>query len=201
MKNIIYKILIVLIFPTLSCIAQNPVVAIDASISETVDGAYFKDLNNEFNKFVGTWKFTNGNETLTIALKKGLMIYNGKDYQDELLGEYKYEISGLTVVNTLPNIDNTNPAKHNIRGNLIISHNQSINCDDCSENEKRVELYFRDSERLYLTSHIILRYLENENNSEKLTATIYQYSSTILPYANAPTVTRVPYDTYTMEKQ
>lgn len=201
MKNLIFKTLIIIIFPALSCKAQSPVVAIDASRSGTPDGAYFKDLNNEFDKFVGTWKFNDGNKILTIVLKKGELIYNGKDYEDRLLGEYKYEVNGVTVVNTLPNINNTNPAKHSITSSFIIDNDQSINCDDCSADERRVELDFSDSERRYLTSSIILRYLEDENNPEKLTATLYLYSSTLLPSEDSPTSTRVPYGTYIMEKQ
>jgi hypothetical protein len=199
MKYIFYTLL--LITSITSCKAQSPIVNIDASRSSTVDGAYFKDLNNEFNKFIGTWVFTDGTNTLTIELKKVEMVYNGKDYEDKLVGEYKYQGNGLVIVNTLNNIDNHNTAKHAISGRTLINNDQSIICDDCETNERRVELYFDDSERRYLTSYIILRYLNSETNPEKITATSYLYSSIPFPYEGAPGSPRVPYGTYLMEKQ
>ncbi len=198
MKNIL--IITITLFTLLSCKAQNPVVNIDASRSNTPDGAYFKDLNNEFDKFTGTWIYSSGSTIFTIELKKVEMIFNGKDYQDKLVGEYKYIVNGLEVINTLPNINNTNTAKHAISGRRIINNNQSIVCDDCGTGERRVELYFDDPERIYLNSSIILRYLLNETSPEKLQVTIYAYDSSSRPSSDSPTTPRVPYDTYILEK-
>ena len=169
MKTLFLTISIVLL--ALSCKSQSPIVNIDASRSSTIDRAYFKDLNNEFNKFVGTWIFTDGTKTLTIELKKVEMIFNGKDYEDKLVGEYKYESNGFVIVNTLDNINNQNVAKHPISGSSIINIDQSIICDDCDIDERRIKLYFDDSERRYLTSYVILRYLNSEIDPEKMTAT------------------------------
>jgi hypothetical protein len=199
MKYIFY--ILFLISSILSCKAQSPIVNIDVPRSNTVDGAYFKDLNNEFNKFVGTWIFTDGTNTLTIKLKKVEMVYNDKDYEDKLVGEYKYESNGFVIVNTLDNINNQNVAKHPISGSSIINIDQSIICDDCDIDERRIKLYFDDSERRYLTSYVILRYLNSEIDPEKMTATSYLHSSIPFPYEGAPGSPRVPYGTYLMEKQ
>jgi hypothetical protein len=198
MKYIYYTIL--LIISIMSCKAQSPIVNIDASRSSTVDGAYFKDLNNEFNKFIGTWVYTNGTNTLTIELKKVESVYNGKDYEDKLVGEYKYKGNGIIIINTLDNISNNNSAKHNIKGNRIIANDQSIICNDCTANERRIELTFYDKNRLYLSSSIILRYLTNESNPEKINVIIRPKGGTIIP-TDGSTSLRVPYGTYLMEKQ
>ncbi|TXE17644.1 hypothetical protein ES692_08755 [Psychroserpens burtonensis] len=199
MKYLIYTIL--LFISILSCKAQSPIVDIDAPRSSTIDGAYFKDINNEFNKFTGTWFFTEGSTSITFEIKKVEMIFNGTDYEDKLVGEYKYVSNGLIVVNTLANIYNQNSAQNNINGRRLIENDQSIICNDCSPNERRVELTFYDRDRLYLSPSIILRYLFNETNPEKMTATLYLKSSSLLPYEGAPTSPRVPYGTYLMEKQ
>ena len=69
MKTAYYLTGIVLLC-TLSCKAQNPIVSLDAYNHRTADGAYFKDLNNEFDKFEGTWIYTNGNTIFTIVIEK-----------------------------------------------------------------------------------------------------------------------------------
>ena len=185
----------------MSCKAQSPVVNIDASWSATPDGAYFKDLNNEFDKFIGTWIYTDGGNTLTIELKKVEMIFNGTDYEDKLVGEYKYTVNDFTLVNTLSNINNNNPAKHKIKGNFIVNPNQEMICNDCSPDERRVSLTFYDSERKYLYSSIILRYIPGQTNPEQMQVTIYSRSGGLLPSDDAPQQPRVPYGTYLMEKQ
>ena len=64
------KITIILILlVTISCKSQNPVVGLDAPYN-TPEGAYYKDLNNELNKFVGTWKFQSTNKELIIIIEK-----------------------------------------------------------------------------------------------------------------------------------
>ncbi len=58
-------IIIIIAFAVIACKAQHPVVGLDASY-DTPEGAYYKDLDNELNKFVGTWKFISSNEELII---------------------------------------------------------------------------------------------------------------------------------------
>nr|WP_120200211.1 DUF6705 family protein [Ichthyenterobacterium magnum] len=68
MKHI--TIIIIALLLTLSCKAQSPIVALDESLNNKSNGTYFKDLNNELNKFMGTWVYTDGNNSLTITLQK-----------------------------------------------------------------------------------------------------------------------------------
>lgn len=199
MKNILLNTIAIVLF--FSCKAQNPIVAIDAPRTSTVDGAYFKDLNNELNKFVGTWIFSDGTNQFTLELKKVEMVFDGTDYIDKLVGEYKFVSNGVELVNTLQNINNPNTAKHNVKSRRIIGKDDFIKCEDCAINERRIKFTFYDPERMYLSNALILRYLLNETNPEKLTATIYSAGGVVLPTEDSPETPRVPIGFYTMEKQ
>lgn len=203
MKNII--LITILFFALLSCKAQSPIVGLDAPTT-TPNGAYLKDTNNELNKFEGTWIFTNGTTTFTVELEKKEMIYDGfKYYSDELFGAYSYSTNGVEIVNTFPLITETETDLDNtkIGGNYIIPNDLYVACDDCAPNERRLMLYFSDPERSYLSVSIILRYIQDAELGEpaKMTATIVSNGGGMIPNANSPTETRVPYGEYLMEKQ
>ncbi len=110
------KNLFILLFSTLSavsCKAQNPIIALfEGSKSPRTMNAYYKDTYGDFDRLVGTWKYSNGTEEFTIILKKKEMnLYNESlpmvYYTDYLYGEFKYiDNTGTTLINTLANIDN-----------------------------------------------------------------------------------------------
>jgi len=83
----------------------------------------------------------------------------------------------------------------------IIPTGMFLLCDTCAPDERRVKLYFADSERSYLSVSIVLRYLKDSIIPEKMTATIISNGGGIIPTATSPTETRVPYDEYLMIKQ
>lgn len=175
-----------------SCKAQNPVVAIDANYSSASNGTYFKDLNNEMEKFVGTWLYNINGISFTLTLQKKESVFNGKHYEDILIGEYKYVSNGTEVVNTLPNINNPNPVKHKVFGNYVLP------CNGC--NNRKFNLMFEDSQRSYLNASITLNYLIN-SNPEQIKVILIAEDSSLLPTENSPTTIRVPYGTYIMTKQ
>jgi len=198
---------VILLLALCSCKAQSPIVERDASFDGKVQGTYFKDLNNEFNKFEGTWIFTNGNTTFTLVLEKKEMVYDGSEfYFDELFGEYRYIENGVEIVNTLPLLtqhpDNVN--NRSVGGGHIIPTNLYVACDDCPPNERRVKLYFFDSERKYLSISLVLRYLQDANHlgqEAQMTATLVSDGGSMLPEDDSPTAPRVPYGEYLMVKQ
>lgn len=206
MKNIIILLILIL---TISCKAQT--VGLDTKYKDVSSGAYFKDLNNEMDKYVGTWQFTNGTDVLTIVLQKKLHVFDGEYYEDLLVGEYSYTSNGIEIVNTLPflnDITNPNFEHSHIVGRTIINKFLFSKCNDCSPNERRFMLGFWDSERPYLTAtEIILRYLpielyENGTTSPiRMTATITATHGVSIPNENSPTATRIPYGEYLMFKQ
>ncbi|WP_296386963.1 DUF6705 family protein [Winogradskyella sp.] len=195
MKQIIFILTILLL--TLSCKAQSPIVSLDAPY-ETPSGAYYKDLDNELNKFEGNWLYTNGSTSLTIVLQKIEQLEIGSDFRDYLIGDYRYVENNQEIINTLP-ISNNNENK--LGGSYITSTDERPICNDCSENERRISLYISDPERDYLNFTITLRYIIGETNPEKMTITIFKEHGGIIPNENSPVSLRVPAGEYLMEKQ
>lgn len=144
-----------------SCKAQT--VGLDAPY-DTPEGAYYKDLNNELDKFEGTWIFDNGSVTFIIVLEKVEHELIDQDYHDMLIGEYRYAVDGVDIVNTLSN----NSEQPNIAGGYIHKKMAYPACIDCDENERRIDMYFNDPERSYLDDSIVVRYLLDETNPQKL---------------------------------
>lgn len=194
MKKIILALMTI---SALSCKSQNPVVGLDAP-SNTPEGAYLKDLNNEMNKFVGTWKLNSGGKEFTITLEKREMIYGYKYYKDRLEGEYSFKENGQEIVNTFP----INPNESNIGGSSISLPNEYPKCDNCNSNERRIDMYFIDPERKYLNSRAVIRYIAGTgSNPDQISVKIYQPDMVILPYDGASQEPRVPYGEYLLTKQ
>lgn len=74
-------------------------------------------INNELNKFVGTWRWTSGNDTVIIVLQKQVcnFLYSSKS-AEILVGWHKYIKNGQNVEKSTQNIgfninsDDQNPA-------------------------------------------------------------------------------------------
>lgn len=143
MKNTI-KIIIALI--SINCYCQNPVIDILSDDGSALTGAYYKDVNNLLNTYEGTWLYTNGNTSLKIVMVKKVQQYNGRYYEDLIIGEYEYIVNGVVVISTLNELNNTysNQCSHSIDGNTLIKKTTKPVCNDCLPNEKRLRLGFED---------------------------------------------------------
>lgn len=88
MKNISLLILIII---SIGCNAQQQIIPFGTR-GWPVEGAYYKDINNELDPYIGTWKgtFYNKKFTITFSKYKG---YNslGNYYEDRLAGKYKMQ--------------------------------------------------------------------------------------------------------------
>lgn len=77
-----------------------------------VENAYYKDVENDFQPLIGTWKYTNGNELFKITIKKKAHRYATgfkNYYEDVIYGEYKYiDANGTVLINSLGDINNSN---------------------------------------------------------------------------------------------
>jgi hypothetical protein len=139
MRNIINTILLAL--TVLSCKAQTPIINIIDYQNRALDisGAYIKDIDNLLNVYEGTYVYTNGNTSLKIVLQKKTMSYDGKQYEDLIIGEYQYIKDGVEIINTLPKLNQIfeNKRLHSIKGNRVLTGNQ-MGCFDCSPTEKRL---------------------------------------------------------------
>lgn len=207
MKKIIFYLAL---FMSLSCKAQTPILSLFDAPYGAVPRAYYKDLDHDFDRFVGTWVYTGNNVSLTIVLQKKVLIYNSTSdlYEDLLIGEYKYIENGVEKINTLSFL-NASPADlmmHNIYGSGILRNYSAPVCRDCSENERRVGLLFSDPTRANiegLTGSIIMRHVIS-GNVQKIEARIIE-TGNILYQDGGPlpliTSFNVPFGSYVLTKQ
>ncbi len=144
MKNI--TILAFLLFAIASK-AQSPIIDINESAMGQPDGYYIKDINNLLNPFEGTYVYTNGGTTFKVILVKKIQQYNGRYYEDLIIGEYQFTQNYVEKVNTLAeiNVIYNNQRIHKINGNDIVNNNfRMLKCPSCSPNEKRFHCSIKD---------------------------------------------------------
>ena len=154
-------------------------------------GAYYSDTDFELNKYIGKWKYENGNESFTIVLQKILNQQHNGYSQDILVGEYKYvDATGVTIVNTLPMMDATlsSPLYHKIKGANILYRLQYPKCLECADDEFRVDSNIDDPERDYVSSKIVFRWM----SPTQIKVKIYSTGSPLSPAIESPTTIRVP---------
>ncbi len=93
--------------------AQSSVVSLTTYdvYEDYVEKIYIKDIDGLFNPYIGTWKWTNGNDALTITFQKITMKYlvvgKYKYFKDDLVAKYKYTQGNTVIVNTLNNLEPT----------------------------------------------------------------------------------------------
>ena len=184
MKNI-FKILSVLFL--ISCKAQTitPLYPVDSSpTNEIIVNQYYKDVDNDYNPYVGTWKWESGNNSLTIIFNKVVYNNNGHgDFSDLLVGEYQYIENGVELVNTfpliepigIPNIVNQeDPWENNIVSIRIADTHKGIPpCPECAPNTRFIILEISDPTKPNLMGDIVMaRFVES--SVEKIRARIYK---------------------------
>ena len=68
------KIILTIVITTLTLMCKAQTVTLDmATCNSTgfnVDGEYLKDFDNNLDKYVGTWKWEDGNSSFTIKFEK-----------------------------------------------------------------------------------------------------------------------------------
>ena len=200
MKTIIYLSFILL---CLACKAQYNVVPLDGTEQNTSIinpnlPDYYKDLNNDLDAFVGTWKYQNGNTSFTISLKKVEQAETfGNNITDKLIGEYRYVENGIEIVNSLPGFNNPSLAENNLRGSVFTYAKYFPNCSACDQLKPRIKLIMRDPGRTSILLRLVLQYF-SENGQEKLMGFPF-IDAIILPLEN--TETRIPEQEYIFIKQ
>ena len=213
MKN--YSILFLVCF--LSCKAQiidkyNP-----DNLGSFITGAYYKDVTNFRDQFVGTWLYTNGSNSLTVMLRKRDSLYDigNNSYQDIMIGAYKYIENGVEKVNTLYQIDQSfgNDLLTNIKNYYLVSHTYKPYpenypyCTECNVNEKR--LVFTLSEPGYnadylASNHFVIRSFI-ENGIHKIKVWFYERNQIATLNSdntiNEPESYKLPQGVYILTKQ
>jgi hypothetical protein len=180
----------------LGCKAQTPVKSL-YNDSRELNGAYYKDFNNQLDTFVGTWKYTNGSTSVTITLIKKvmqpLMDESISYYEDIIVGEYKYIENGVEKINTLPQLlVSKDPYEYNIVGNIFY---ESTN--------KNLQTNFRDPNRKIqgMTQAMFFDHINNDPQKLLLTFKMMEGPYTVndepLPYTSYT----VPFGEYLLVKQ
>lgn len=213
MKNITY--ILILVFLTTISNAQSPILPkYDNSYYGDVNNAYYKDINSIHNQYVGTWLYTNGNTSLKIILKKKTMIYHightNTYYTDDLVGEYQYIENGVDLVNTLSAINNeySDSWDYNLCSTSLKRNNAYPKCNECSPEEKRLNMQFNEPSRRHITGFsndfLLRRFFENGTEKLKIWFVcrdngIYRTKDDF----NLTNITRfsLPYGEYTLIKQ
>jgi hypothetical protein len=99
-----HYILITLLFIGAFGFAQQTIKPIETeNIVPNTDNTYFKDVNNQLDKFVGTWKYedTNTNTVFEITLTKILhQEVHKNSFADELIAQFKLTVNGVELYNT-----------------------------------------------------------------------------------------------------
>jgi hypothetical protein len=200
MKNTILAIIVLL-----SWCGYTQTVPLGYGDFESFNGAYNKDVDDDFNKFIGTWIYFENGKKLTLQLKK-IWQYHYQDekfnyYRDIVVGEYKYEENNNIIVNTLPNmlsVTDNNAWQHNIFGSALNGNAQPIN--NGAANERTIVLRLQDPDRPYIPAQIRLKY-KIENGIEKIVVKIMPNGAFVEPFDNAPSRLRIPNADYTLIKQ
>jgi hypothetical protein len=142
-----------------------------------INGAYYKDVTNFHNQYVGTWLYTNGTTSLKLKFKTVNYVFcdlgTRSFYEDVLIGEYQYIENGVEKVNTLNNIDVDYGTEylnvmtsHYLRNlSCIFFPNSGPVCNECLPNERRMEMGLSEPGHNGMgvanTSFVLRRYFEN----------------------------------------
>ena len=192
-------VIIVFLFCVGICRGQTLILPILEEAQGIVEGAYYKDLDNELGKFVGTWKYTSGTSSFTITLQKKTMFFESYDncYKDIIIGEYKYVSNGVEIVNTLNNlnVNYTNQYKYNLSG-LVIKDRFTTTAGN-----RNIELNFIDPARSYLNRGIFVNYIAPSGSVPAKIKVKFTGSMAIPPTDSSPTDIRVPEVDYILTKQ
>ncbi|MGV7108171.1 DUF6705 family protein, partial [Flavobacterium sp. U410] len=146
---------------------QSPIIDLLDDDGNKIANAYYKDTNNLLDAFEGTFVYTNGSTQLKIELVKKIQQFNGRYYEDLIIGEYQYIENGTEIVNTLDEIDLAyiNQHQHNIFGNILVDKNyRRWICSTCGSNENRLVISIMDniSDRF---GYLILRKITSLDSS------------------------------------
>ena len=189
--------------------SQTPVLPLfDNPEYGEVWGAYYKDIDNDFSNFIGTWEYINGATSLKIVIKKKSECPDSQNkmYEDFLIGAYRYIENGVEKVNTLSQMNDSTLGvySHSIFGNLIIKNTSPPVCNDCGLNERRVNLTMHDPTReniVGLSGSLVLKRFD-AGTIQKIKMNLRQEGNIIYIDGNPPQYNSlsVPWGEYILTK-
>jgi len=204
-KTKIRYITIIVISSILSFSCKAQVTPLYKANPDLPEGTYYKDLDNDMEKFGGTWMWENGNTSFTMILDKEEHIFSESEnvFHDMVVGEYQFIENGIEIINTLPRLNDASIIGHGfyLSGTAILHKNHPpLKCDDCTNDERRIKLFLYDPGTPHIPMQIILRHIV-DNGIEKLQAMIIGGGSYI-DSTTHPNTPRIPFGVYfTLVKQ
>ncbi len=144
MKHL-FKILSLFLI-ALSCKAQSPVIDLHTTKKE-IENAYYKDIENFYGQFVGTWVYTDNVKTIRYRFAKKDMFYYRSPtnyYVDFLVGEMQYIENGVEKINTLNRVDLNfdNIFKYSMSSIAKIGYDFAPLCPECPPDVKRLAMSY-----------------------------------------------------------
>ena len=130
----------ILFFAAITSFAQSPIINLEDDDDYKIPGAYYRDTNNRFNAYEGTYVLATSTIYWKIVLQKKIMQYDNTRYFDLIIGGYQYKVNGVELINTLSDVNAqySNPLLHSISCNYFIGHWASPPCSDCGLEELRI---------------------------------------------------------------
>lgn len=82
---------------------------------------YYKDIDGDLNKFLGTWKYQDATKELIVTFYLKVHKESGGSWYDEIYAKFKYTENGTVIYNTLMNASTAD--ERIICGSSIFSSN------------------------------------------------------------------------------
>jgi hypothetical protein len=206
------KIIIILLFIVSNySIAQSPVLNIHTTYQD-IENAYYKDIDNFQNQFVGTWVYTDGTKTIRFRFIKKEMFYfqSVKSYYiDVLLGEMQYIENGVEKINSLMNLNVNHPKifDYSLHGSIKIAQNYPPLCGECPQNVERLSMSYDEpsNDDVSLDAYFVMRRVD-ENGVQKIKIQYMLKSGPLGVQSDfeTPSTTTdfiIPYGDYTLTKE
>ncbi|MGR7813603.1 DUF6705 family protein [Lacinutrix undariae] len=119
MKNILIVLLNLTMFATLYAQEEQviPLVRLGEYVEQEDVVYYYKDVNGDLNKFLGTWKFEDNTTELIIKIYLNEHADYFGSYYDDIYIKFKYIENGIVIYDTL--LDDSESNKYVIFGPSI----------------------------------------------------------------------------------
>ncbi len=153
MKSIITTYIMFIVI--LGCKAQTPIIDLYGTEDYgTIENAYYKDITNFHQQYIGTWLYTSGTTSLKLVFIEKKQILNNigtiSFYEDYLVGEYQYIENGVEKVNTLSNLNSNHNNMYDfnlLNVSCIWFPSTRPRCNECSTDEKRLRMGLNEPSR------------------------------------------------------
>jgi hypothetical protein len=209
MKSILSALLVLL---SGIIMAQSPILDINTDEYPRTENAYYKDIDNFYDQFVGTWVYTDATKTIRFRFVKKEMFYNQSVrnyYKDYLVGEMQYIENGVVKINSLDSVlDNHSSILDYSLHSIGKTYNDLFpRCLECPENMERMAMKYNEptNDDVSLGAAFVMRRAD-ENGVQKIKV---QYVFTEGPSGvqfdfETPSTTTgftIPYGDYTLVKE